>query len=590
MNSLPTTLPAFIWHFSRPYFWPFLIFTLAPVLLIVESTVLPYALKMIVDTVATYDGPKEEIFTALAPALKLCIGSWVFMVAFFRVQEWWQCYAYPKFEADIRLAMFAYAQEHSHRYFSDHFAGSVANKISDMVVSIRNLMMLLRWRVIASASVTLATIAVMLTISPAFAAIVTLWTVAQIGVVQLFARKADKVSEQNAEDRSTLSGKIVDAFTNIANIRLFSHHAEELRYLGTYQEAERRSNQKLLLVMSNAKLATEPTTLLFLGAMFYFLIRGWQEGTVSPGDFVFVFNASYHVIWNVWLLSMELPTLFKEIGVAKQALSIVAVPHEVADAPDAPALKVTRGEIAFEGVHFHYVPGKDIFRNKNITLAAGQKVGLVGFSGSGKSTFVNLILRFFDVEAGRITIDGQDTAQVTQASLRRAIAMIPQDTSLFHRTLMENIRYGRPDATDEDVVAAAKQADCHEFIQEMQGGYEALVGERGVKLSGGQRQRIALARAILKDAPILILDEATSSLDSLTEQRIQESLKALMEGRTTIVIAHRLSTLSGMDRILVFRDGEIIEDGTHEVLLAEGGHYAQLWNMQVGGFLPERQK
>ena len=236
---------------------------------------------------------------------------------------------------------------------------------------------------------------------------------------------------------------------------------------------------------------------------------------------------------------------------------------------------------------FHYDEGAHLFNNKNVIIQSGQKVGLVGLSGSGKSTFVNLILLLFDVESGKIVIDGQNIRKVTQESLRENIAMIPQDVSLFHRTLMENIRYGRTDATDEEVIDASKKAHCHEFISQLKEGYESLVGERGIKLSGGQRQRIAIARALLKNAPILILDEATSALDSLTEKLIQDSLHALMQGRTTIVIAHRLSTLSEMDRILVFDKGQIVEDGSHDDLLKAKGHYSRMWAMQAGGFLPD---
>lgn len=243
----------------------------------------------------------------------------------------------------------------------------------------------------------------------------------------------------------------------------------------------------------------------------------------------------------------------------------------------------------FNKVHFRYKKASSIFTDKSIVINPGEKVGLVGFSGSGKSTFVNLILRFFDIDSGQILIDGQDIKKVTQESLRSHIAMIPQDPVLFHRTLMENIRYGRIEATDAEVIECSKKAHCHEFIEKLAEGYQALVGERGVKLSGGQRQRIAIARALLKNAPILILDEATSSLDSVTENYIQESLKLLMCARTTIVIAHRLSTLFDMDRILVFCDGSIVEDGTHKELIAiEDGHYAELWNMQAGGFFSEK--
>jgi ATP-binding cassette subfamily B protein len=280
-------------------------------------------------------------------------------------------------------------------------------------------------------------------------------------------------------------------------------------------------------------------------------------------------------------------TFAKEAGTVSAALSIVNQDHDVVDASNATPLNVTKGEVVFDKVTFAYDNHKSIFKELDIKINAGEKVGLVGFSGSGKSTFVNLILRFYDIQSGKILIDGQDIKAVTQDSLRAEISMIPQDPILFHRTLMQNIQYGCLNAQEADVIKASKLAHCHEFITQLDEGYKSLVGERGIKLSGGQRQRIAIARAILKNAPILILDEATSSLDSVTEKLIHESLEHLMKDKTTIVVAHRLSTLADMDRILVFDQGHIIEEGTIETLLAKRGHFAMLWNKQMDGFLPE---
>jgi ATP-binding cassette subfamily B protein len=270
-------------------------------------------------------------------------------------------------------------------------------------------------------------------------------------------------------------------------------------------------------------------------------------------------------------------------------LRALVVTPDIQDRRHARELVVSKGEIIFEDVQFSYQGSDPLFQNKSVKIESGQKVGLVGYSGSGKSTFVNLILRLFDVTSGQITVDGQDIRHVTQDSLRANIGMIPQDPSLFHRTLGENIRYGKTNATDEEIVEASKKAHAHAFISALAQGYDSLVGERGVKLSGGQRQRIAIARAILKNAPLLILDEATSQLDSVTESDIQDSLWQLMQGKTTIVIAHRLSTLLHMDRILVFDESKIVEDGTHQALLTQRGLYATLWNAQVGGFLPENR-
>ena len=289
-------------------------------------------------------------------------------------------------------------------------------------------------------------------------------------------------------------------------------------------------------------------------------------------------------------LSRSFLEFFEYLGNISDGVSVFIQPHEIVDKPDAPALKVNRGEIAFCAVSFIYKDGLQVFEHLDVTIEAKQQVGLVGFSGSGKSTFVNLILRLFEPQDGAIKIDEQNILDVTQDSLRESVSMIPQDPQLFHRSLMENIRYGRLDATDDEVIEAAKKAHAHEFILETEEQYGSLVGERGVKLSGGQRQRIAIARAIFKDAPILILDEATSSLDSVTEKKIQLGLKNLMKGRTVVVVAHRLSTISHMDRILVFDRGKIIEDGSHQQLMLRNGHYAHLWNMQAGGFLPQRDE
>ncbi|MBX9620427.1 MAG: ATP-binding cassette domain-containing protein [Alphaproteobacteria bacterium] len=314
----------------------------------------------------------------------------------------------------------------------------------------------------------------------------------------------------------------------------------------------------------------------------------WSHHLITVGDIVVIFNTSWNIIISLWWASIELPNAFKEIGICRQALTLLQVPVSLVDAPGAKDIAVKEGKIQFQKVHFQYGKSTALFTNKSVLIQPGQKIGLVGFSGSGKSTFVNLILRLFDISSGQILIDGQDIAKVTQDSLRKSIALIPQDPTLFHRTIIENIRYGRPEASDEEVIVAAQRAHAHEFIMTLSEGYHTLVGERGVKLSGGQRQRIAIARAILKDAPILILDEATSALDSVTEALIQESLSHLMEGRTTIVVAHRLSTLLDMDRLLVFDQGKIVEDGSHAALVKKEGLYKTLWSAQVGGFLPDK--
>jgi ATP-binding cassette subfamily B protein len=314
------------------------------------------------------------------------------------------------------------------------------------------------------------------------------------------------------------------------------------------------------------------------------LIQSFQSAMITAGDFVMILTINISIMICLWEGSREISKFAEYLGTIIQGLRVALSPIEIVDHPHASTLHVTKGEIVFDKVKFHYKGDDALFENKSVTIPASQKVGLVGYSGGGKSTFVNLILRLFDINSGRILIDGVDIKTVTQASLRQNIGMIPQDPALFHRTLMDNIRYGNPNASDKEVIEAAKKADAHHFIMKIPNKYQALVGERGVKLSGGQRQRIAIARAFLKNAPILILDEATSQLDSLTEHEIQESLWELMQGKTTLIIAHRLSTLLKMDRILVFDRGRIIEDGTHKDLLKGKGLYKTLWDAQIGGF------
>lgn len=590
MSVLPfyRSLPDFLWQAARPYRWALLVFLLAPCALVIEAVLIPYSLKLIVDVVSSYQGDRADIYAALAPALWLGGGGWLVMIAIFRLQEWGQCYVHPKLEADIRMRMFDYALGHSHQYFSDHYAGSTANRISDMVLAVRSLWMFVRWPVMATLCVVLAVLAMVAMVNPLFSATLAGWLLVYMTVEYLFSRAADAASLTNAQDRTTLSGKIVDVFSNHALVRYFAAAAHERGYLRGFQSQEIRSNRRLLLTMSNAKIAGEFPTLLMFMLIGWLLVSGWQEGRVSNGDFVFVFYAAFNLLWNVWNVSMQLPEFFKNVGVARQAWEVMQTPHSQTDTPDASPMVVARGEICFEDLAFSYASGRQVFDGLHLRIAAGEKVGLVGFSGAGKTTLTHLLLRLYDVQRGRICIDGVDIAGVTQDSLRQQMAMIPQEPSLFHRSLMDNIRYGRPAATDEEVIEAAKKSHCHEFIVQLPQGYASLVGEHGVKLSGGQRQRIAIARAFLKQAPILVLDEATSSLDSVTERHIQACLGGLMQGRTVLVVAHRLSTLRHMDRIVVFDAGHIIEQGSHEALLAQGGHYATLWQMQAGGFLPDK--
>lgn len=585
-TQLPKKLGRFFWHFIKKQPWAFTVFFIAPISVVLENNAIPYSLKMIVDALGTHS-QDQNIFAVVAPALFLGGGAWISLLLILRLQDWWQAYVIPKFLADVRMSVFEYLNKQSYHYFSNQMAGTLANKLNDLPRALDSIFMIITWYGISAMASIVVALIIMWTINYWFAVVLLSWIVVQLIISYKLSKKIDKYSKENAEDKSELSGKIVDSLSNANAIKLFSRARNELAYVSLSQNKEVQSNKRLTIYMNIFRLSLDIPVTVMLVIMIYMLLTFWQRGLITTGDLVFIFNVSFAIMTQIWYLCHAMAELFREVGIARQAIELLSVPIDVVDVPDAKPLQVTAGKIEFENVTFHYNKGKKVFENKSVIIEPKQRVGLVGFSGSGKTTFIHLILRFFNVESGRILIDGQDISQVTQDSLRSAISMIPQDTSLFHRTLMENIRYGKPAATNEEVINASKKACCDQFVSLLPEGYDTLVGERGTKLSGGQRQRIAIARAILKNSELVILDEATSQLDSLTEEAIHNSLWELMESKTTIVIAHRLSTLLNMDRILVFAEGKIVEDGTHLELVEKNGLYKSMWDAQIGGFLPE---
>jgi len=590
MIKLPTSLHQFCWYFIKKQPIGFFILFITPTSMILEANIIPYSLKLIIDVIINHNGNKSTIIYEMIPALWIGGLAWSGFIIITTLNKLLEAYVIPIFEADIRITVLEYLTYHSYDYFANHLAGNLANKIADLPKSIESIRMILCWNVICCFSVVFVAVIMMTAINQVFSLILVLWVIAHLTVTVYSSRFVNSASQKNAEDKSILSGAIVDMISNIFSVKLFARRAYELTYIGKKQTKERESNACLIITTNIFQLVIDILVTLMLSCMLYFLITSWQQEIITTGDFVLIFNMVFAVMYQMLYLGHALTTLFREVGTAQQALSLITHHPDIIDTIDAKPIKINKGEIIFDNVTFRYTTGQNIFKNKNVIIKSCQKVGLVGFSGSGKSTFVNLILRFFELESGAIKIDGQDISSVTQNSLRENISMIPQDTSLFHRTLRENIGYGQIYASNEEIIQASKKAHCHDFIFRLPNGYDSMVGERGIKLSSGQRQRIAIARAILKDAPILILDEATSALDSVTETYIQKGLHALMKGRTTIVIAHRLSTLSEMDRILVFDKGCIVEDGTHEELLKLNGHYKFMWEMQAGGFLPQIQK
>lgn len=582
---MPKTLLSFIWHFIRKQKWIFLFIQLFSLAWTLDHIMWPVVFGILVEKITTYAG--EPAFQYLLLPITMGISLWLTIEVSFRLAGFLTAIAYPKLEADIRMSLFEYVQDHSYNYFANQFAGNISNKISDMTLSMtRLLQQIISVFIPVGIGVILST-AMFMWVSPIFGLILGTWIIIHMSIALYYAKSCDQAALVHSEARSALMGRVVDSLSNHINIRLFSRRRFELDYMKKYQEDEKKKNIESLWVIEKMKVFLGIASFIGVGLLLNgYMLYSWAHGQINAGQVVFIFNAAWNVTMMVWFAGLEMPLFFKEIGTCRQALTLIQTPHDITDKPKAEPLKVKNGTITFENVSFKYSPSSSIFKDKSITINAGEKVGLVGFSGSGKTTFVHLILRYHDIHGGRILIDGQDIRNVTLDSLRDNISLIPQDPSLFHRSIWENIRYGKPNASPEEIIGAAKRAHAEDFILKMPEKFQSLVGERGVKLSGGQKQRIAIARAILKDAPILILDEATSALDSVTEKAIQDALQELMAGKTSIVIAHRLSTLSGMDRILVFDHGAIVEEGTHDELLALGGHYARLWEMQAGGFLP----
>lgn len=581
-------LIGFLWKFVRRQKWIFFgIFLLDSLAWPLDALIWPYLLSLVIDIFTRFEGDRLAAWGALQAPIIGAICLVLFVEVASRTMGFLIGKATPKLQADIRMEMFDHIQHHSPRYFNERFAGSLANKITDMTTQAEQIVQQVFWPILPAVITCVAGSVVLWFVNPTFAWILGLWVVIHLGIILKFTRRVDVYEHRHGEARSTLLGKIVDSFTNNFAVSLFYRFKHERNALSPYQSVEEKTNVQAKQYAEKMNCFT--TLFFFIGN--FLLLNGsilyfWLHDQITTGQVIQVFNTVWNIAGIMWMIGRALPLVFQSFGNAKQAYSVMLDPQDIGDKPNAQKLKIRTGEIVFDHVSFHYGE-KKLFENKQVQIRGGEKVGLVGFTGAGKSTFINLILRFFPLHSGKILIDGQEIANVTLESLRSQIALIPQDPVLFHRSLRENISYGKPEASESDIFMAAKLAHCSEFIRNIPGGYEAKVGERGTKLSGGEKQRIAIARAILVDAPILILDEATSSLDSVTERYIQDSLEKLMQNRTTIVIAHRLSTLSRMDRILVFDKGKIIEEGTHTTLMSQGGLYAQMWNMQVGGFLPD---
>lgn len=506
-------------------------------------------------------------------------------LAIFRWYDWIIIQLRPNLKKHIALTLMNTMMDHSHSFYQHHFAGDLTTRVSDIAIAVPDILRIVIDRLLACTLMLLFVLYNISCIHIKFTFALGLWVILFLGISVVLVFRHQNLAYDVADARAKVIGGIVDILTNMASVRLFARKSFEMNYLSQCIDNSVVKDQIRDWFFLKLHAFQAVSFWLFQGVCFWWLLDGLVTKAMTPGDFVLVLTLNLHIIENFWNIAKDMRDFWEKMGNIVQGLAIIQTPIEITDAPNATDLMVSQGEIVFNNVQFQYHDAESLFEHESVIIKPGQKIGLVGYSGTGKSTFVNLILRLFDVTQGTITIDGQDIRQVTQDSLHEAITMIPQDPSLFHRSLFENIAYGKADATYEEIVSAAQRAHAHEFIITLADGYDTQVGERGIRLSGGQRQRVSIARAILKNSPILILDEATSQLDSVTENEIQDSLSDLMQGKTTLIIAHRLSTLLSMDRILVFDQGTIVEDGSHEELLEKGGLYKQLWEAQIGGFL-----
>tara|TARA_B100000508_G_scaffold137106_1_gene131000 strand:+ start:1381 stop:3093 length:1713 start_codon:yes stop_codon:yes gene_type:complete len=565
---------------AKPHKWWFISVFVVVVVASVISQSSSYIFKLIVDAVEAGQGNLVTIYALLFPVVVLVTQL------LFRLSGYLGMQSVTRIMKTSSDDMNEYVFRHSHGYFINRFAGSILTKYGNVIGAMGQIIPEMLWTHLTALISFIVTFGFILWVDPLTAAIFVVLTFVLVQYNRSLAPRKRELSKAHAESRTKLTGRGIDVITNITAARQYARIALETEEMRNLSEDRRVKHKRNWMYTERMLLINGLILFVFGLGMFFALTTAWRAGTVTSGELVLVLSLVSQITFTLIFIGRAINETARAFGEMEEGLEDLLIDHEIIDIPNATPLLTKEAGIVWKDVTFKFEKNT-VFKNFNIDIESGQRLGLVGQSGAGKTTFVSLLLRQHELDAGAIEIDDQNIASVTQDSLRRAIAVVPQEPALFHRTIRENILYGRPDATKDEVIEVAKKAQAHDFIMELADGYETLVGERGIKLSGGQKQRVAIARAMLKDAPILILDEATSALDSESEVAIQKALENLMEGRTVIAIAHRLSTLRKMDRIIVMDNGQITEDGTHESLAEAGGVYQRLWNHQAGGFLVE---
>ncbi|ODZ89020.1 ABC transporter ATP-binding protein [Vibrio parahaemolyticus] len=588
----PSGIFAFLRHYTRGYEKPLIIMSLMSTIVAIVEVMLFGAMGQLVDWLSTsnpetflQDNRADLIFYGV---LLLVVMPLLVVIYSLLVHQT----LLGNYPMSIRWLAHRYLLNQSLNFYQDDFAGRVATKVMQTSLAVRETVMK-SMDVFVYVTVYFTSMVVMLAAADWRLMIpMIVWLLVYIAIQIYFVPKLKDVASEQADARSTMTGRIVDSYTNIQTVKLFSHSQRETQYAEQGMKGFLNTVYRQMRLVTGFDVAVEISNYILVFSVAALSIYLWLDSAISIGAIAIAVSLALRVngmsMWIMW----EVGALFENMGTVVDGMKTLSKPIDIQDKPNAKDLVVSQGGIQFDNVSFHYGENKGVINHLNLDIKPGEKVGLVGRSGAGKSTLVNLLLRFHDVEEGSIKIDGQNIADVTQDSLRSKIGMVTQDTSLLHRSIRDNILYGNPTASEEELLKATKQAHAHEFIETLTDpfgnvGYDAQVGERGVKLSGGQRQRIAISRVLLKDAPLLVLDEATSALDSEVEAAIQESLNELMQGKTVIAIAHRLSTIAQMDRLIVLDKGNVVEQVTHQELIAHNGIYAQLWAHQTGGFLGE---
>lgn len=578
---IPNTPAKFLIYITKPYKWGAFLTILLVIGSAAASQSLTLFFKWIVEAVEQQDMSSALWFGLLYP-----VAVFVAQVLMRASSVVAALYWFPSSRKYANDILVDYTTGHSHSYFSDRFAGALLTKINNVIGAVENLLHDFLWSYLSLLVSLAVSFYFICSVDLLAGCIFFVMTTLIVVFNKLMLPRKRILSRQTAAAATKMRGVIVDVFSNMSIVRQYVRRQEEQIYISKLSSNWATLQRKNWLYSDLTQFLNSGILLICGSGIFYILTMRWEQGDISSAEFIFVLAIIMQLTGSLVFIGRMMVNAARVSGEMEEGLKDIVIPRNVIDAPNSVAVIVNDASIKFNGVSFDH-ENTSVFTDFSLTIPAGQRLGLVGPSGAGKSTFVSLLLRQYDIESGSIEIDGQNIATVTQDSLRAAIAVVPQEPALFHRTISENIAYGKPDATDEEVIAVAKKAYAHDFIATLPLGYDTLVGERGVKLSGGQKQRIAIARAMLKDAPILVLDEATSALDSESEVEIQKALHVLMAGKTVIAIAHRLSTLREMDRIIVLENGVIAEDGTHDSLLTYGGTYARLWAHQAGGFLED---